>query len=107
MKSYSTRLTKRTIKKVSNLIAGKTKTGINAWNLLFKLTNYNSNLIEKFEKDKIRLNMADTYNSTYSMSRIPSVCKEAPKLWESVNEEEECIDAHNREVLHGAPGSQV
>jgi hypothetical protein len=59
MKAYSTRPTKRTIKKFSNLIAGITKTGINTSNLLLKLTNYNSNLIEKLEEDKRRLNMTD------------------------------------------------
>jgi hypothetical protein len=80
MKAYSTRSTKRTIKKFSNLITGKTETGINTSNLLFKLTNYNSNLIEKFEKDARRLDMADTYHSTYSMSRIPLGCKDAPQL---------------------------
>jgi hypothetical protein len=66
------------------LIAGKTKTGINTSTLLFKLTNYNSNLIEKLEEGTRRLDMADTYDSTYSMSRIPSGCKDAPQLWEPV-----------------------
>jgi hypothetical protein len=81
MKAYSTRSTKRTTKKFSNLIAGKPKTGINTSNLLFKLTNYNSNLIEKLEKDTRRFDMADTHDSTYSiMSRIPSGCKDAPQL---------------------------
>jgi hypothetical protein len=52
--------------------------------------------------------MSDTYNSTYySMSRIPSGCKDAPQLWELVNKEEEYVDADNREVLHGVSGSQV
>ena len=107
MKAYSTRSTKRRIKKFSNLITGKTKTGINTSNLLFKLTNYNSNLIEKLEKDARRLDMADIYDSTYSMSRISLGCKDAPQLWEPVNKEEECIDDDNREVLHGVPGSQA
>ena len=40
------------------------------------------------------------------MSRIPSGCKDTPQLWEPVNKEEECIDADNREVLHGVPWSQ-
>ena len=60
MKAYSTRPTKRTIKKIFNLIAGKTKTNINTSNLLLKLTNYNSNLIKQLEEDKRRLNMVDT-----------------------------------------------
>jgi hypothetical protein len=59
------------------LIAGKTKTSINTSNLLFKLTNYNNNLIEKLEEDTRKLDMADTYNSIYNMSRIPSGCKDA------------------------------
>jgi leucyl-tRNA synthetase len=81
MKAYTTRSTKRTIKKVSNLIAEKTKTGINASKLLFKLTNYTSSLIKKLEEDTRKLYMSDTYNSTYySMSRIPSGCKDAPQL---------------------------
>jgi hypothetical protein len=62
------------------LISGKTKTAINTSNLLFKLANYNSNLIEKLEKDTRRLDMAGTYDSTYSMSRIPSGCEDAPQL---------------------------
>jgi hypothetical protein len=64
MKAYSTRSTERIIKKFSNLIAGKTKTGINASNLLLKLTNYNSNLIKQLEEDTKRLDMADKYDST-------------------------------------------
>ena len=78
MEVYSTRSTKRTIKKFSNLIAEKTKTGIDTSNLLFKITNYNSNLIEKLEKNTGRLDMTDTYDSTDSMSRIPSGRKDAP-----------------------------
>jgi hypothetical protein len=104
---YSTRSKKRTIKKFSNLIAGKTKTGIDTSNLLFKITNYNSNLIEKLGKNTRRLDMTDTYDTTDSMSRIPSGSKDAPQLWELVNKEEECIDSDNREILHGVPGSQV
>ena len=78
MKAYSTRSTERTIIKFSNLIAGKTKTGINASNLLLKLTNYNSNLIKQLEEDTKILDMADTYDSTY-MSH-PSGYKDAPQL---------------------------
>ena len=78
MKAYSTCSAKKTIKKVFNLISGKTKTGINTSNLLFKLTNYNSNLIEKLEEDTRRFDMANTYRSIYNMSRIPSDCKDAP-----------------------------
>ena len=63
------------------MIAGKTKTGINTTsNLLFKPANNNSNLIEKLEKDTRRLDVAGTYDSTYSMSRIPSSYKDAPQL---------------------------
>jgi hypothetical protein len=51
--------------------------------------------------------MAGTYDSTYSMSRIPSGCEDAPQLWEPVNNEEECIDNNNNEALHSVPGSQV
>jgi hypothetical protein len=80
MKAYSTRSTKRAIKKFSNLIVGKTKTGINTLKLLFKLTDYNSNLIEKLKKGTRRLDMADTYDSIYSKSRIPSGHKDAPRL---------------------------
>jgi hypothetical protein len=99
---------KKTTKKLSNLIAGKTKTGINASILLFKLTDYNSNLIKKLEEDTRRLDMANTYHSIYNMSRIPSDCKDAPQLlWEPVNKEEECIDADICEVLHSIPGNQV
>lgn len=90
------------------MIAGKTKTGINASNLLFKLTNYKSNLIERLKVDTRRLNMANTYYTIYNMSRIPSDCKDAPQLlWEPVNKEEECIDADIPEVLHGVHGNQV
>ena len=49
--------------------------------------------------------MTDTYDSTYISH--PSGCKDAPQLWEPTNKEEECIDADNREVFHGVPGSQV
>ena len=91
-----------------DITAGKTKTGINASHLLFKLTNHNSNLIEKLEKGTRRLDMADTYDSIYNMPRIPSDCKDAPQLlWEPVNKEEECIDPDNREALHGVPEYQV
>jgi hypothetical protein len=89
------------------LTAGKTKTGINTSTLLFKLTNYNNNLIKKLEEDTRRPDMADIYDSIYNKSRIPSNCKDAPQLWGSVNKEEKCIDADNREVLHGVPGNQV
>jgi hypothetical protein len=58
MKAYSTRSAKKAIKKVSNLISEKTITSINASNLLHKLTNYNTNLIEQLEKNKRRLDMA-------------------------------------------------
>ena len=107
MKAYSTCSTKKQSKS-SPIDWGKTKTSINTSNLSFKLTNYNSNLIEKLEEDTRRLDMADTYDSIYNMSSIPSDCKDAPQLlWEPVNKEEECIDADNREVLHGVPGNQV
>ena len=82
MKAYSTRSTERTIKKFSNLIAGKTKTGINASNLLLKLTNYNSNLIKQLEEDTKRLDMADTYNSTYISHQ--SGCKDSPQFYGSL-----------------------
>jgi phenolic acid decarboxylase len=68
MKAYSTRSTKRTIKKFSNLIAEKTKTGTNTSNLLLKLTIYDSNLIEQLKEDKRRLGMADTYDSTLCLA---------------------------------------
>jgi hypothetical protein len=50
---------KKNNQKFSNLIEGKTKTNINTSNLLLKLTNYDSNLIQQLEEDKRRLNMAD------------------------------------------------
>lgn len=52
LKSYSAHSTERTIKKFSNLIASKTKPGINSTNILLKLTNYNSNLIRQLEDDE-------------------------------------------------------
>ena len=105
MKASSTRSTERVIKKFSNLIAAKTKTGINATNLLLKLTNYNSNLIKQLEEDTRRLDMADNYDSTYISH--PSGCKGAPQLWEPVKKEEEYIGSDNRGICHGVPGSQV
>ena len=50
------------------------------------------------EEDTKRLDTAGNYDSTYSMSHIPSDCKNAPQLWEIVNKKEKCIDADNREV---------
>jgi carbohydrate-binding DOMON domain-containing protein len=72
VKAYSTRSTKRTINKVSNLTAEKTKMGINTSNLLLKLTNYNSNLTdyEQLGKDTGRLDMAHIYDSTYVLHPI-------------------------------------
>ena len=43
-------LNKKNNQKFSNLIAGKTKAGINTSKFLFKITNYDSNLIEKLKK---------------------------------------------------------
>ena len=105
MKASSTRSTERVIKKFSNLIAAKTKTGIHATNLLLKLTNYNSNLIKQLEEDTRGLDMADNYDSTYISH--PSGCKGAPQLWEPVKEEEEYIGSDNCEICHGVPVSQV
>ena len=106
MKASSTCSTKRVIKKFSNLIAAKTKMGINATNLLLKLTTtYNSNLIKQLEEDTRGLDMADNYDSTYISH--PSGCKGAPQLWEPVKEEEEYIGSDNCEICHGVPVSQV
>ncbi|KAG2200985.1 hypothetical protein INT46_003281 [Mucor plumbeus] len=62
-----------------------------------------NNLIKQLEEDTKRLDMADTYDSTYISH--PSGCKDAPQLWEPTNKEEEYIDADNREVFHGVSGS--
>lgn len=102
MKSYSARSTERTIKKFSNLIASKTKPGINATNILLKLTNYNSNLIRQLEEDEKAL--SEEIDNDEEFDSLPG--DDAPQVWGKV--EERYLDPDDtREICQGVTGKRL
>ena len=83
----------------------KTKTGINISDLLLKLTKYKSKWLNSWET--IHEDLIWHIPMIALMPCIPSDCKNTQQLWKPLNKEEKSINADNREVLHGVPGSQV
>jgi hypothetical protein len=83
LKSYSCRSSERTIKKFSNLVKSKTKTGPNSSNVLNKQANYKRVNIRNLQDELFR---PSTYDASTFMAHPSGDCS-FPQLWEPFRNE--------------------